>query len=406
MLKNYLLLAAFFSLGPSESFAQTWNQKANVPTIARHRCSSFSIGNKGYVGLGHLNTVSNILFDDLWEYNPASNTWTQKADFAGGLRYHCHAFAINGKAYVGTGRDGSSYQNDNWEYDPTTNTWAAKADIPGPNRRGTVSFVINNLGYVGSGFTSSGGSGTSNDFYAYDPALDSWSTVASFPGTARNSAVGFAIDSMGYMGTGDPHGLAQGLNDFWEYNSVTDAWTQKANVSDSIRRQSAGFALNGYGYIGTGHNPNIDDDMDDFWQYIPATDSWVQVEDFLGVSRRYTTTFVIAGKAYASMGTNGINFTDLWEYNPNYLVAFNYIDEVGLLANKKSSGTYAFKQGPAVTPTDLKLFIFNMDGKIIHKELITSSELEIAPDQFPPNSVYKVIAGTKVIKAGKLKLTK
>jgi hypothetical protein len=146
--------------------------------------------------------------------------------------------------------------------------------------------------------------------------------------------------------------------------------------------------------------------MDDFWQYIPATDSWVQVEDFLGVSRRYTTTFVIAGKAYASMGTNGINFTDLWEYNPNYLVAFNYIDEVGLLANKKSSGTYAFKQGPAVTPTDLKLFIFNMDGKIIHKELITSSELEIAPDQFPPNSVYKVIAGTKVIKAGKLKLTK
>ncbi|MCH2230353.1 MAG: hypothetical protein MK105_08410 [Crocinitomicaceae bacterium] len=404
MIKQLCLIVLLFITTALELNAQTWNQKANVPTIARHRATSFSIGNKGYVCLGHINTVANILFEDLWEYNPASNTWTQKADFGGGLRYHAHGFVINGKAYVGTGRDASSYQDDNWEYDPTTNTWIQKSDIPGPNRRGTVSFVINDIGYVGSGLTSSGGSSTSNDFYAYDPTIDNWTEVASFPGQSRNSAVGFAIGSKGYMGTGDTGGYSAS-KDFWEYDSALDVWTQKANVGDSIRRHATGFALNGRGYIGSGHNTNIDDDMDDFWEYNPALDTWVQIEDFLGISRRYMTSFVIANRAYTSMGTNGINFNDLWEYNPSYIVALPpSFDDVDVAVTELSN--HSFEIDISDLPNNLQetfVVINNKEGVMIEKLTLPAGAQSIQSSQIPENCTFRLVLDGIVTKSGKLK---
>ncbi|NRA10518.1 MAG: galactose oxidase [Crocinitomicaceae bacterium] len=404
MTKTLLYIVLCCALMSTDTCAQTWNQKSNIPTIARHRSTAFSIGNKGYICLGHLNTVSNILYEDLWEYNPASNAWTQKADFGGGLRYHAHGFVINGKAYVGTGRDGSSYQDDNWEYDPATNMWTQKADIIGPNRRGTVSFVINDIGYVGSGLTSGGG-GSSNNFYAYDPPLDQWTTVANFPGNSRNSAVGFAIGDKGYMGTGDLGGVT-GSKDFWEYDPVGDLWTQKADCGDSVRRQATGFSLNGYGYIGCGHHPFTDDDVDDFWKYNPTNDTWEEVEDFLGVSRRYPVAFVIAYKAYVGIGTNGINFNDLWEYNPNYLPAKPQFDNVTLNLTETPNGSYKFTVDDfSGSHSDLFLVVSNKEGQIIQEIPVTHSGKIIESNQLPSNCIYKLVKDGSVVKSGKVKIT-
>ena len=44
---------------------------------------------------------------DFWEYDPAANTWTQKADFGGTARYYAVGFSIGSKGYIGTGWDGS-----------------------------------------------------------------------------------------------------------------------------------------------------------------------------------------------------------------------------------------------------------------------------------------------------------
>jgi hypothetical protein len=43
---------------------------------------------------------------DFWEYDPATNTWTQKADFGGTARYSAVGFSIADKGYLGTGTDG------------------------------------------------------------------------------------------------------------------------------------------------------------------------------------------------------------------------------------------------------------------------------------------------------------
>ena len=43
-------------------------------------------------------------YKDFWEYDPATNTWTQKADFGGTTRSVAVGFSIGSKGYIGTGR--------------------------------------------------------------------------------------------------------------------------------------------------------------------------------------------------------------------------------------------------------------------------------------------------------------
>src|SRR5438045_7987523 len=91
---------------------------------------------------------------DFWEYDPATDTWTQKADFGGVARNRATGFSINGKGYIGTGWDGS-FRKDFWEYDPATNTWTLKADFGGTARYSAPGFSIGNKGYVGTGWDKS-----------------------------------------------------------------------------------------------------------------------------------------------------------------------------------------------------------------------------------------------------------
>jgi N-acetylneuraminic acid mutarotase len=306
MKKIILLLSILFV--NSEIFSQSqygWIQKAGFPGPARHRASGAAVGNRGYMGLGHINSVNDILYDDWFEYDPGTDSWTQKANYPGGPRYHAASFVINNIIYVGTGRDiNAVLHQDFWKYNPATNSWAAVAIFPGSARRGAISFVLNGLGYVGTGSGSS-------SFFRYDPATDSWTQVLSLPGTGRTSAVGFAINGKGYITTGDMGGP---LNDIWEYNPSNNTWTQRANLPGLARMEAGGFALNGKGFVGTGDDFSSGTNYQDFWCYDPVSNSWTQVTDFGGSARRYLTSFVIGNKAYAGLGTSGINYADFWEY--------------------------------------------------------------------------------------------
>src|SRR6266446_4455264 len=84
-------------------------------------------------------------------------------------------------------------------------------------------------------------------------AQDTWVQKTDFGGIARHGAVGFSIDSKGYIGTG-----YDGTNFheyFWEYNPVTNAWTQKADFGGEARADAVGFSTGNKGYIGTGAVP-------------------------------------------------------------------------------------------------------------------------------------------------------
>jgi N-acetylneuraminic acid mutarotase len=283
-----------------------WTQKASVPAIGRHRGVAISIGNRGYAGLGHINAITDIHYDDWWEYDPGTNSWTQKANFTGGPRMHSTGFTIGNYGYVGTGRDLSGIEkSDLYRYDPATNTWTTMASMPGSGRRGAVAFSINDKGYIGTGSGST-------SFYEYNPATNSWTVKASFPGTGRISAAGFSIGNKGYIGTGDSGGPT---TDFYEYNPTTNTWSAKAPLNiGPARMEATGFSMQGYGYIGTGCDFQSGNNYDDFYRYDPSSNTWVQLVNFSGSARRYMSSFVIGSRAYGVFGTSGTNYNDLWEY--------------------------------------------------------------------------------------------
>ena len=207
---------------------------------------------------------------------------------------------------------GSSYMKDFWEYDPALNMWTRKADFGGTARTSPVGFSIGNRGYVGTGSQYSGSYTYYKDFWEYNPALNTWTRKTDFGGTARHYAVGFSIGGKGYIGTG-----MDGANtrDFWEYSPTLNTWTRKADFGGTARRIATGFSIAGKGYIGTGWDSS---ERRDFWEYDPALNTWAQRSDFGGTARRDAAGFSIGGKGYIGTGRdNSLYYKDFWEYDPN-----------------------------------------------------------------------------------------
>ncbi|MDC3253213.1 T9SS type A sorting domain-containing protein [Crocinitomicaceae bacterium] len=311
-----LLSTLLFLLSTLSAQASGWIQQTDFGGTARHRTTMIALGNKIYAGLGHYNGAGiNILFEDWWEFDPASGSWSQKANYLGGPCYHAAAFAIENVGYVGTGRITSNQLvKDFFKYDPITNTWMQISDFPGTGRRGAIAFAVNNYGYFGTGTGSS-------DMYRYNPVNDSWVIIAPLPGGSRMSAVGFAIDGYGYAGTGYRSNLGWSSSDFYKYNPALNSWTALPDVgvgalgTTTTRMEACGFSLNGKGYVLTGVNISSGDNYKDMWEFNPSTETWVQIEDFDGTARRYLSGVELNGFGYVGLGTNGTNFNDFWKFD-------------------------------------------------------------------------------------------
>lgn len=247
-----------------------WTRKADYPGKGRLGAFAFSIGSKGYVGGG--NDDNYLSVGDFWEYDPASDKWTLKKSFAGKSRIGAVSFSIGTKGYVGTGmRIGSpsnEYPNDFWEYDPVSNKWTQKANFAGPQRSFAAGFSMNGKGYIGTGAILSTVTTSYKDFWEYDPVNDTWVRKNDFPGTERDQAVGFSIGSKGYIGTGST-GNGEGFDDFWEYDSGTGEWRKHVNITMGVRRFAVGFTIGSKGYVGTGVN-SLAWYSNDFLQFDPA----------------------------------------------------------------------------------------------------------------------------------------
>lgn len=229
----------------------SWTRKADFVENIMAGGIGFSVNGKGYVGLGW-NSTNFLDKNEFYEYDPGSNTWTKKADFTGGNRNNAIAFVINDKAYVGLG-ERNTYYKDLWEFDPVLNQWTQKANYAGNGRDWTVSFSVDNDGYVGLGHYWDGAIDyTFNDFWKYIVSSDSWIKVSDFTGSARTNAVGTSDGINGYV---------QGSNEIWQYDPTLNNWTEKATPpSNFLNALSIGSKCY---FIGT----------DEFWEYNPAYDN-------------------------------------------------------------------------------------------------------------------------------------
>ncbi len=304
----YTLLFAI--LGSAAHGQGTWTPKANVGGSLRAWGIGFSIGHKGYIGLGTDNVNLTGALQDLWEYDPLTNAWTQRAAFGGGPRKGAAAFVVNGKAYVGTGADANSVQkNDLWQYTPSTNTWVQRASLGGVVRDGAVAFGIGGFGYLGTGRN---GTTALNDFWRYDANANTWTQRANFAGGSRYGAATFVVNGFGYLGTG--LGSVGGLKkDLWRFSPGGNTWSQMPDMTGSVRHFATGFSAGNFGYIAGGLTFSF---LQDVWRFEPATSQWVQQTN-LPIALAISSSFTIAGNAYVgSGGISGAPVTNFYEFTP------------------------------------------------------------------------------------------
>ena len=355
-----------------------WTPKANISLMGmREGAVTWSIGTKGYVCGGSFGSYPN----DLWEYDPTLDTWTQMANFPAPGRSLAAGFVIGTKGYMGTGNSivgGNHNTNDFFEWDQTNNTWAVKASFPN-SPWGAVGFSVGTKGYMGTG--TSGTNASSVEFYEYTPSSDSWAPIANFGGGLRAEATAFNIGSKGYVATGFD-GSSSLKKDLWEYDPAFGTWTQKANFGGTPRHQCASFVAGGMGFVGLGQNTQ------DFWEYDPTLDSWTQIANFGGTGRNRSRGFGIGNFGYVGTGSDGtITATDFWQWGPGSTVGINEsVSDTEILLSPNPTSAEFQVLNLKLKVQQVKLY--NVIGKLVFQTEINFQQSTIDIHQLPPGIYF------------------
>ncbi len=271
-----------------------------------------------------------------------SQPWTAATDFTGAGRSGAVSFTIGDYAYVGLGQDADNYYADFYKYDPSTDSWEQISDFPGAARADAVAFTVNGIAYVGTGFAYTPYPTVTyyNDFYAYNPATNTWSAISDFSGSARSAAVAFAIGDFGYVGTGID--ASDETKDFYKYNPSTDTWSAIANLASDKRKGAVGFAINGKGYVSAGGYADFKKGSfqhSDVYSYDPATNSWTEeiFADGTNLPFQSASVFVVNAKAYICYG----NQDHVAVYDPADNSVQNKGDAIGLGSNRYSGVAFS-----------------------------------------------------------------
>ncbi|PYX94829.1 MAG: hypothetical protein DMG67_00565, partial [Acidobacteria bacterium] len=148
-------------------------------------------------------------------------------------------------------------------YNSTTNTWSNGMNLPG-TRSGAAVAAFNGMVYIIGGFTLPFPTGT-DTVYIYDPVANRYTTGAPMPAPAGNVPGALLGNEIFVVGGSNSATLAH-----YAYNPATNTWRTIAAPSPPDCQGGGAFALNGelwlFGCLGEpGMNVNI---------YNPGSDSW------------------------------------------------------------------------------------------------------------------------------------
>jgi hypothetical protein len=213
-----------------EPVSETWMQRPGLPSGTaqnenqRTEAFAFVANGKAYLGGGQgfvfaPNNTFNIAFADLWEFDPVNPGWTAKSgfpDFTG--RIMAVAGSINNKGYVGLGCNVDQTFNHQgfWEYDPASDIWTPKANFPTTFTADAGAFTLNSLFHITGGVRLSV-VGLSNQFYSYNPTNNTWNQLPLFNGGAIAGQWTASTATSAFIG-GGYNSAINTRNDVWEYS--------------------------------------------------------------------------------------------------------------------------------------------------------------------------------------------
>ncbi len=290
-----------------------WTVKGTVPFGPRAGGFCFVIGKNVYIGSGE---NSDQIIKDNWSYNTDLEIWTCLAE----IPVRCFSgfsFSIFNKGYVGLGTEiGTSsgkFEKHVYQFDPLLNTWKIEEEFSGTGRIDPAFFVIGNKGYVGTGYDGS----NTKDFYEFDPLKEKWKQIADFAGGNLHASVGIGNGQRGFLVAG-----AAAPNDFkfvYEYLPIINKWQQKQDLPTYSRNfHSGNYIDTNYFIAGAGGAYQLDKRLKDFYIYNIKNNLWSKIGnypcDINGSTRAISGS--IDGKVYmgTGFGSDEMNDWNLYEY--------------------------------------------------------------------------------------------
>jgi N-acetylneuraminic acid mutarotase len=243
-----------------------------------------------------------VLFDDLWSYRPATNTWTEIAPV--GARPDerlSHTLVWDptlGRVLMyGGGCGAGCYHEDLWSYQPGARVWQPLAAVGGalPGRRGGHTAVWDVSASRLLLFGGSSVQGSTNELWSYLPRTSAWTRYAGrWDGSARLSAFGLGwlepAPRQGHSAAWDEErsellmfgGQANDrwFDDLWAYAPRIQSWRpltiQGEGPSARARAGAAWDAEHRQLYLFGGSGP--DGYLDELWRLDAETRTWEQLE--------------------------------------------------------------------------------------------------------------------------------
>ena len=256
-----------------------------------------------------------------------------------------------------------------YAYNPSIDSWSSVAVFPRSITRGSRAATVNGKGYVMGGTVSRGSATVTNRLYEYDPIMDVWTQKANFPGGGRTGGIVFLLDSNFYFGLGHNHSVD--FNDLWKYNPRLNLWSIVDSFPGLPRFNASVFVVNGKAIAGGGARYGVSGAISDYYCYDIINDNWSVVPNFSNNKRFASITFSLGGKGYIATGLDSTRvntLNDVWEYTDTSFVT-------SLLAPVKPKNAYIIYPNPAVNDIMIKsksdglIDLIDIRGKILKRDI-------------------------------------
>ncbi|MBK9191507.1 MAG: T9SS type A sorting domain-containing protein [Crocinitomicaceae bacterium] len=203
----------------------------------------------GYIFGGY---NSGTFLNDLWQYDPISDQWTEKTSMPAVARSASAHFVIGDTAYIICGKTADDYAiNEVWAYSMSSDVWIQKNNFPFGNRWRASGASSQSKGYLLFGKNEI--LNYDEILYEYNPQIDSWSAIDTFPEAGRtHSSLLFFEDDLLVITGQDSNGNS--YNDLWRYNLTAGSWDELNSIPADGRRGGISFHSSSAIYYSTGIN--------------------------------------------------------------------------------------------------------------------------------------------------------
>ncbi len=344
---------------------RTWEQLQDIPTPRWHLASAV-IDGKVYAlgGVGGYQQVE--------AFDPTTGQWEARA-FMTVARAFLGTGVVNGKLYaIGGSRLNATPSNTVEVYDPATDTWSTRAPMSS-GRRGICSSVVEDRIYV-----FGGNDPPETTASMYDPAADAWTDDLADMPTARWDPECVAVGGKVFV-FGGFLSVSSGIgsDDVEMYDPATDSWTTLAKLP-APRGAGAVASVQGRIYY-LGGAPDFGVARQNAWVYDPSSDAWSVLDDMpfpwflMGGAEVDGTIYLMAGSEVRA--PHGDRFRGTYSFTPSQTqtglgspgdenVGRPSLDLDQNYPNpfvSKTTITYHLRH-----PSDVQLKIYNVLGQAVH----------------------------------------